>query len=264
MRIGYVGKVGAYAYEIASELKGKDDELVEFSNVKDAIVGIEQEKVDRCIASIENSVNGNSADTVDAILQSESVYIIDEIEKRINNVLMAKARDIRIAKICATQQVLEQCREYLNENYFGTEKVAVASISDAASLASKESSIACIGNLCCKDVYGLEVIKDGIQDDSNIISRYVVLSKHRNSRDTKKTALVFSAKNEPGALYKILGLFSIANVNLTRIESIPPKVEGGEYTFLIVIDADEKQKEIVELFKMVKEFCNEFRILGSY
>ena len=158
---------------------------------------------------------------------------------------MAKTKDTRVARIYSHPQALAQCRKFLNEQYFNIEQVAVSSTSQAASLAAKESGTACI------------------QDNDFNQTKFWVISKKQNNVGNKMS-LVFTTKNEPGALYKILGLFSLSDINLTRIESRPAKTKLGEYMFFVDIDGDENEEKIRKTFDMIKDFCSEFRILGSY
>ena len=150
------------------------------------------------------------------------------------------------------------------EKFADVEKIPVSSTSYAASLAQKESDTACICNEICKDLYDLEIVSDNIQDIKDNKTRFIVLSKAKNSRETKKTSIVFSTKDEPGALYKILGMFSIAEINLTKIESRPAKTKLGDYIFFVDLEGDEKNEKIKLTLANIANYCDEFRILGSY
>lgn len=264
MSIGFLGPKGSYSYEAALKYKNENEEIVEFSTISKVIENLEKDNVERCIVPLENAIYGSVLDTMDAILEYQDIYIIDELIIDINHILMSKKKDSQIAKIYSHPQALSQCKKYLADKYSDVEKVPVSSTSYAALLASNESNTACICNMSCKDIYGLEVVDDKIQDISFNQTKFIVLSKKRNERRTYKTSIVFSTKDEPGALYKILGLFSMSEINLTKIESRPAKTKLGEYRFFVDVEGDEKEARIDRTFKMIKELCNEFRIIGSY
>lgn len=264
MSIGYLGPDGSYSHEATVKYKKENDEIIEFNTIQTVIKALENNKIDMCIVPIENAIYGSVLDTMDAILEYKDIYIIDEVVVDVNHVLMSKQRDCQIAKIYSHPQALAQCKKYLIENYEEVELIPVSSTSYAAKLAAKESGTACICNLACKDIYNLEVISDKIQEIKQNQTKFVVLSKEKNKRETKKTSLIFSTKDEPGALYKILGLFSLADINLTKIESRPAKTKLGDYMFFVDIDGDEKDERVVKAFSMIKDFCDEFRIIGSY
>ena len=61
-----------------------------------------------------------------------------------------------------------------------------------------------------------------------------------------------------------MGIFSVNEINLTKIESRPAKTRLGEYMFFVDIEGDEKDENINKVLNKMQEFCNEFRIIGSY
>lgn len=264
MNIGYLGPKGSYSYEASKKYMKKDDTIVEYPEIKKVIKALENNEIQECIVPLENAIHGSILDTMDAILEYKDIYIIDEIVLDINHFLMSKTKDTRIAKIYSHPQALSQCNNFLNEKYYNIQKIPVSSTSYAAKLASKESDTACICSKSCKEIYGLEVIDENIQDIDFNQTKFIVLSKNKNINKTRKTSVVFSTKNEPGALYKILGLFSLAEINLTKIESRPAKTKLGDYMFFVDLDGDEKDEKIIKTFEKIAIHCEEFRIIGSY
>lgn len=264
MKIGYLGPIGSYSYEAAQKYKKDTDELKESKTIEKVFSSLENGSIDICIVPLENAIQGAVVDTMDTILENRDLNIIDEIVLDVHHMLMSKTKDSTIAKIYSHSQALEQCRTYLNEKFADVEKIPVSSTSYAASLAQKESDTACICNAICKDLYNLEIVSDNIQDMKDNKTRFIVLSKSKNIRETKKTSIVFSTKDEPGALYKILGMFSIAEINLTKIESRPAKTKLGDYIFFVDLEGDEKDPKIKFTLDNIANLCDEFRILGSY
>lgn len=264
MNIGCLGPKGSYSYEAACNYKCEKDNIIEFDTISTVVEKLECGIIDRCIVPIENAIQGSVIDTMDSILKYEDIFIVDEIILDIKHSFMSKTRDGKIARIYSHPQALAQCATYLNEYYPDVQKIPVSSTSYAASLAQKESDTACICNLICKDIYNLEVLDENIQDIKDNQTKFIVLSRTKNQRKTQKTSLIFSTKDEPGALYKILGLFSLGEINLTKIESRPAKTRLGEYMFFVDIVGDEKDRNISSILSDISKHCNEFRIIGSY
>ena len=77
-------------------------------------------------------------------------------------------------------------------------KYQYSSTSYAAKLASNEANTACICNDSCGKIYNLVVLEDNIQDIDSNQTKFIVLSKEKNTRDTNKTSIIFSTKDEPG------------------------------------------------------------------
>lgn len=264
MKIGYLGPIGSYSYEATQKYKKDEDKVVEYKTIVRVINALENNEIDECVVPLENAIYGSVLETMDTIIEYKDIYIIDELVVDIEHVLMAKTKDTRIAKIYSHEQALSQCKTFLNEKYHDVEKIPVSSTSYAAKLASIENDTACICNISCKDIYKLEVVESNIQDIKENQTKFVVLSKNKNNRKNKKTSILFSTKDEPGALYKILGIFSMYEINLTKIESRPARTKLGDYMFFVDIQADEKDENIKSVFKEIANYCEEFRVLGSY
>jgi len=68
----------------------------------------------------------------------------------------------------------------------------------------------------------------------------------------KTSIIVYLEKNQPGALYEILGEFAGRNIDLTRIESRPTKKVLGDYVFYIDIKGHIEDKIIKETLTKIK------------
>lgn len=262
MKIAYLGPIGSYSYEAILKYKKSDDILVECDTINEVMKLLKEDTVNSCIIPIENISYDGIVDAIDVLYKFEDINIIDEIALDVKHVLMSKEKDSQIAKIYSHSKVLSDCRNYISENFSEVETIDVINTAYAARLASKESGTACICNMICKDLYNLEVVSENIQGSRTNIANFYILSKTKNIRKTEKTSIIFSTKDEPGALYKILGIFSIADVNLSKIESRPSK--DNEYLFFVDVQGDEKDENVKLAFENMKEHCNFFRIIGSY
>ena len=262
-KVAFLGPQGTFSHEAASLVS---DNLISYCSIQQVMGAVESGDCVCGIVPIENSIEGPVSLTLDSLIHNFDLKIKNEIVIPINhNLLAAKEMTVdEVENVYSHSQALEQCRTYLNEKFADVEKIPVSSTSYAASLAQKESDTACICNEICKDLYDLEIVSDNIQDIKDNKTRFIVLSKAKNSRETKKTSIVFSTKDEPGALYKILGMFSIAEINLTKIESRPAKTKLGDYIFFVDLEGDEKDPKIKLTLDNIANLCDEFRILGSY
>ena len=109
------------------------------------------------------------------------------------------------------------------------------STANAARYVTELSDAAVIGNKILAEIYGLELLDTGIQDYTNNVTRFAVISKKDQLElmDNCKTSIIFSLKEDnPGSLYEILKEFAIRKLNLTKIESRPSKEGLGKYLFL--------------------------------
>ena len=78
-------------------------------------------------------------------------------------------------------------------------------------------------------------MKREIQNISNNRTRFVVISKDMQiSSDADKISLIFRVPHTTGSLYRVLGRFSMAGLNLTKIESRP--MGNGEFSYFFYVD----------------------------
>lgn len=224
-------------------------------------------EVDECIVPLENSIRGTVLETLDSLLEDEKLSIVHEIVLDIKHCLMAnkKYNNEDIKTIYSHTQALGQCKKYIQNNIPNCIIHEVESTAKGAQLAKENDYSACIANKDCASIYELELMDTNIQDRNNNQTRFIVLSKeNENKEENSKITIIFSTSNNPGALYKILGLFNIFDVNLTKIESRPAQTGLGEYWFWVDFEGNIKEENVKSLLDIVKKQCSFFRILGMY
>ena len=104
------------------------------------------------------------------------------------------------------------------------------------------------------------MIEENIQDNNFNKTKFWVLSKVQNNIGNKMS-LIFSTKDEPGALYNTLGIFYKNQINLTKLESRPAKTEFGEYIFLVDLEINKNIDNVIEI---LNEKCKFLKVLGRY
>lgn len=265
MKIGYLGPVGTFSNEACDNCFDETYEKIPYKTIKETIIALKNNDVDKCIIPVENSLQGCVTEAIDTLIQNENIYVEKEYILKINQNLMAKEKynieDIKI--VYSHIQAISQCRNYLEENLKNAEIKEVLSTALGAKYSLENDYSACIGNISCIDKYGLKLIDKDIQDNNLNQTKFWILSKKINeSFDKKKISIIFTTKHVPGALYKILGIFDKHNINLTKIESRPAKTNLGEYYFLVDFDID--KIDATNALKELKENANYSRILGIY
>jgi prephenate dehydratase len=113
-------------------------------------------------------------------------------------------------------------------------------------------------------LYGGHVVLEGIEDDAQDETRYLVLAREaRSATVAVKTSVVFALPNAPGALHKVLTPFARREVDLAKIESRPLRGRPWEYAFYLDFRGD-LEGEAGEALKELQEMAVEVRVLGSY
>jgi len=268
MNIGYLGPIGTYCYEACkSYVQNKPNaQIYDFKSISETLMAVITNTIDEAVVPIENSTQGGVLETIDFLIDNLTLYIVDELSLKINHYLLSKCNNLKdIDKIYSHPQAIAQCRNYIIKNFPNIELIETTSNSLAAKRAYEEEKSACIAGKSCSEIYDLNILGSNINDEENNETKFVIISKTESKEVFhNKTSIVFSTRNEPGELYKVLGLFNIFNINLTKIESRPAKTKLGEYNFLLDFIGTKNEAHIKILLEQVKLKCSYFRILGSY
>jgi len=114
-------------------------------------------------------------------------------------------------------------------------------------------------------LYGLFIIKEGIETNARNYTRFAVIAADKvNNGPKKKSAIVYSTSNEPGALYDTLRIFAENGINLVKLESRPIHGKPWEYMFYVDLEADVEAAEFQGVMKQLLEKTEFFKILGCY
>lgn len=266
MKIGYLGPKGTFSYEACREYCKDKQEMIEYKTIPETILALENMEIEEAIVPIENSLQGCVTDALDTLIQNEDIKVKDELILEIKQNLMANSNLSlkEIEEVYSHPQALALCKNYLETNLPKAKIISVESTAFAAKKVSESSkNIACIGNRACLEEYNLKLIQKNIQDNNFNKTKFWILSKSENKKTTKnKMSMLFSVKDKPGALYKVLEIFNKYNLNLTKIESRPAKTVLGEYIFLIDVLIGNSQEELA--IEEIKEKNIFVRILGKY
>ena len=270
-KIAYLGPLGTFCEEAACKFTMGDTgdwELLPCSSILDVFASVHRGEVDIGIVPIENSCEGSVNQTLDLLANDYDLKITGEIILPIQqNLLTRSGVQIKdISRILSHPQALAQCRGYLYRKMPGAELVEVASTAEAARQVALTGGVwAAIGTSGAAEAYGLTVLVPEINDHSNNETRFVLLSRFDNDCLWNcKTSLLVYVLNQPGALSRVLGEFSLRGINLTKIESRPTRKKIGEYFFFIDIEGHRLEPKVKEALEEIKTVGQAVKVLGTY
>jgi chorismate mutase/prephenate dehydratase len=265
LKIAFFGAEATYSHLAAREKFGGAVVLLPTAGIADVFQEVNQGRVAFGVVPIENSTEGVVAHTLDALVASE-LKICAEIFLEIHhNLLSITGRSSDIQRIVSHPQALAQCRSWLASHFPQAKVEEVASTAHAAMIAAADHTVGAISSALAKEVYKLKIVAANIEDHSNNITRFLVIGKSdgRASGDDK-TSLVFSVKDEPGILHRMLQPFARTRINLTKIESRPIKEKPWEYLFFIDCRGHKSEARLKSAIKTLENSCAFLKILGSY
>ena len=266
MRIAFQGESGAYSEAAALRYSEHTDVLAceSFEQVFDAVASA---RASHGILPVENSIGGSIHRNYDLLLEHD-LPIVGEVQLPITHNLMALPGSAlsSIRRIYSHPQALAQCERFLRSlpevaaeatyDTAGSAKlVRDRQLTDAAAIASERAA----------QVFGLEILKAEVQDFSDNITRFLVVSRSAEpDLPADKTTVVFSLPNEPGSLFKALSVFALREIDLTKIESRPIRGRPWEYLFYVDLPVARHDLRCARALVHLAEFARSMRTLGSY
>ncbi len=262
--VSFQGERGAYSEAAARSFFNEEIEPIPFATFSKVLESTTKEKTQYAILPVENSLEGSVGESYD-VLYSTSLNVIGEIYHRIEHCLIGIGKLDEIDTVYSHPQALGQCRKFIEEHNMKTIPAydTAGSIKNVREL--KEGNSAGIASKDAAEIYEMPIISDSIADNPNNYTRFLILSKTNSElTENDKTSIIFSIKHEPGTLYKIIENFHKNDVNLTKIESRPTKVNTWEYNFYVDFEGHENDPKILEILEKINQETIFMKILGSY
>ncbi len=264
LRIAYLGPEGSYSHLAAVEKFGLSVEYEAVANINGVFDEVSREHADFGIVPIENSVGGGVIDTLDALVETD-VQICAEISRPIHHNLLANCALEGVERVYSKPEVFAQCQAWLAETDLAGKTIAVASTSSAAQLAQKEKGAAAIASTLAAELYGLKIVCANIEDNPKNITRFFVIGqKAAQMTGDDKTSVVFTTKDEPGALVSVLQAFKDDGVNMSFIQSRPSKKRNWEYYFFGDLKGHQSEERVRRAIESARKHCLRLNVLGSY
>jgi prephenate dehydratase/chorismate mutase len=264
MLVAFQGEHGAYG-EIACRSFSQSAVPVSCREFSEVFEGVESGKMDFGIVPVENSLEGAVGEVNDLLLGT-SLQIVGEITVPIRHcMLVAPGTDHRDIKVVYSHpQALGQCRGFIQRNKL--EARPYYDTAGAALMLSREqpTAAAAIASRLCAELYGLEILKENIEDHESNSTRFLVLSREKSPVAGNKCSIMFSTAHKAGALFSVLKIFSEYQVNLTRIESRPIRGEQRKYAFLLDFLGSDLEQKIGWALSAVEKEAAAYKFLGCY
>jgi prephenate dehydratase len=217
------------------------------------------------VVPVENSLEG-AVTQVNDLLTTTQLKVIGEANVAVRHCLLAVDaldwREIRL--VYSHPQALAQCRDFLARHRL--EPRPYYDTAGAARMLARENprAAAAVASALCADLYNLKIIEEGIEDGVANTTRFLLLSRQEYAGRGTKTSLVFSVPHQAGRLFDVLKLFARADINLTRIASIPLRSDPGNYSFFLDCEGSQKDAKLAGVLQQVQALTLSMKCLGSY
>ena len=266
-KIYFQGTFGAYSHLAALSIDPKA-EILPCKTFDECFNKASEEPDSRIIIPESNRITGNIG--IEYLIFKHRLNIYKEHFQKIEHNLLgqpgAKLKDIK--EVYSHAQGLSQCSKFIKENNLA-EHIR-ADTAGSAEMISKTKDVkqSAIASSLSAEIYGLEIIKKNIENESGNLTRFLVMGKNISQPEFKDkiyiTSFLFKLRGKPAALYQSLGGFAINGVNLTKLQSYPEKNSFDSYFFLCDLDGHIEDPKVQKSLEELGLHCEDFHVLGVF
>jgi len=241
VKIAYQGEPGAFSDEAVTALF-PDGQATGFPTFRLTFDALEMGAVDAAVLPVENSSAGVVQEVSDLLWELPGLRIVRDHVQPVRHCLLGWPGPVERA--LSHPQALAQCERYLHSR-----QIRPVTFHDTAGAAravaeQRQPGTAAIASKAAAARYGLYVLAESIQDDSENRTRFVVVERGEPTRPGKassggassqkwKGSIAFVTAHRPGSLAHALDCFGRRGVNLTRLDSRPMMGRPFEYRFYL-------------------------------
>ena len=262
-KVSYLGPEGTYTQEACEVFFDKQGIYIPCKTVNDAVQDLIDEKSYYAVIPQENTIGGAVTDYIDTLIAQKGVFVTGEVELSISqNLLVIPGTKLEnITTVYSHKQGIAQGKEWLEKNLPDALVLEVSSTAEGARMVSEgeDPAYAAIASAGCADVYGLEILASGIQNNDKNKTRFYVLTLEEPTASSD-SRLAFIASGSAKDLPALMTEISRQEMTLVTIHDRPQKTELGYYDYLIECSGGsyDKYKELIEKTPFT------FRYLGSF
>ena len=265
-RVVFQGAEGAYSQAAMQEYFGNQIQSTHVDSFRDAMAALDEGSADFAVLPIENSTAGIINEVYDLLVEFEN-YIVGEQIIKIEHCLLGvpgtKLEDIRT--VYSHPQSLMQSAKYLNNHSW--QQISMQNNAFAAQKVAKEGdkTQAAIAGAHAAEVYGLEILAKGINQEQSNSTRFIIVTNQKVFRkDAQKVSICFEVPHESGSLYHMLSHFIYNNLSMTKIESRPIEERNWEYRFFVDFEGNLADSAVKNALRGLREETRSMKILGNY
>lgn len=269
--IAYAGEPGAFAEDAVLAAFGDvpRQPVASFRAVFEAVTA---GRARAGVVPIENVINGTVRENYD-LLMTFDLRIVGEVVVAVNLCLAALPgqRLDDIERVYSHIQALGQAETFLRRRPWQLLSTYNTAGAGKAIVDASERRAAAVLSPRAAELFGLEVVAEGIGDLPDNRTRFLVVAREdgdpaslRVDGATHRTTLVVAVRNEPGALLEVLRVIAAHGLNMDKLESRPSRERAWEYVFWVDLDGSVTEPAMRAALAQLVEVTTTARVLGSY
>ena len=268
MRVAYAGTEGAFAH-IATGKLFPTAERVAFGDFVSAYRAVEAGTCDAAVLPVENSSNGDVGQVSD-LMFSGSLYVNAMLDLAVTHDLLVVpgTQKEQIRTVISHPQALGQCAEYIRKSGWEAREFANTALAAKEVAGNSDPSVAAIASEEAAAIFGLEVLDRNVNASRINTTRFAVFSRSEHLQgeggSNPHFILVFTVKNEAGALARAIDVIGQHGFNMQNLRSRPMKELLWQYYFYVEAEGNVHTDKGRAMLEDLKGFCDRLKVVGSY
>ncbi|HUC89285.1 MAG TPA: prephenate dehydratase domain-containing protein [Patescibacteria group bacterium] len=279
LSVAIQGQEGSYHDQAAGHYFGEAYDPRFLETFADVFEAVSDGRVNYGMSAVENSLVGSIAPVYDLLRATGGVSIMGEVFLGIHHSLIgmpgARIEDIR--DVHSHPVALAQCTDFLKRELPHAVAHNAADTAGSASYVRERGDLttAAIAGANNAERNGLQVLREGVENNPENYTRFLVLGKTENDSPERrsqadKTSLLVERLTDdadelaPGTLHTALGCFAVARVGLTKIESRPVQGRPWRYNFYLDCAAGAENPKMQLAMRALDSVGAVWRELGTY
>jgi prephenate dehydratase len=267
-RVAFQGEPGAFSEAAAREHFGAEIETVPCETFDAVFAAVEAGSVDVGLVPIENTLGGSIHRNYDLLIRHQ-LTITGEHFLRVRHCLIGLpgATLGGIRKVVSHPQGLAQTELWVRTHLPEARTEPVHDTAGSVRLVREwgDPAIAGIASRRAAEVHAMQILAEGIEDDTGNYTRFLALSRAAvTPAQPAKTSIVFTVGHQSGSLFKALSVFALRDLNLTKLESRPLIGKPFEYLFYVDFLGSTADPVVIRALDHLGEYTPLLRVLGSY
>lgn len=265
MRVAYSGTEGAFAH-IATGKLFPSAEKIGFPDFESAYRTVENGECDAAVLPVENSTNGEVGQVMD-LMFSGGLFVNRMLDLPVTQDLLVKPGTAveEIRTVISHPQALGQCAARIREMGWRTEEYPNTALAAKFVASTNDRTVAAIASAEAAEQFGLSVSERNLNASRSNTTRFAVFTRAENTQTPGTcSALMFTVRNEAGALARAIDVIGHYGFNMRTLRSRPMKELLWQYYFYVEAEGDLHSPDGQNMLHALAVFCDKLKPVGCY
>lgn len=267
MKVAYSGLPGAFGH-IAALKMFQGAQTINYQDFASAYKACEDGLCDAVVLPLENSFAGEVSDVTDLMFNG-SLFVNQVLAlEAVQNLVACQGATVDgIKDVVSHPQALSQCADYIKRHNLQAHEYPNTARAAQYVADTKDMSIAAIASRECAELYGLQVLEQQINTSGSNTTRFAAFSRVKNTCGASRQShfiLMFTVKNEAGALAKTLNIIGSHGYNMSCLRSRPMKNLLWNYYFYLELEGNIYSEDGSDMIRELATICDRLKLLGSF